>query len=269
MLTKNIAELYDADYNIANMFAMKQYWKEHTLFKMTAPRPTACLLFFCGCDGQYDEDREQFAVKKGSILYIPKGSTYESRFLNCQGCACVLIEFNLLTADGTLFNLSDRITVLTETTDPLLIRLFDIASELFSSTVVAIPKLKSVIYDILTELSVASRQQMIYSKKYSSIAKGIDLLYSGKDLHLTIEEIARACNVSPATFRRLFKAYSGVSPAQYRTFAQIAYAQKLLCTGTMTVAEIATAAGFSDSAYFCRVFKQKTGRTPSEYSSSL
>jgi len=265
MLTKSIAELYDADYNITNIFAMKQYWKEHTLFKMTAPRPTACLLFFCGCDGLYNQNGKHFTVKKNSVIYIPRGSTYDTRFLNCHGCATILIEFNLITPDGILINLSDRITTLAEYTDPLLNRLFDMASELFSSTVVAISKLKSVVYDILAELSAASHQQKIYSPKYSSIAKGIAMLYSGRNLHLSIDEIAKECNVSPATFRRLFKEYSGVSPAQYRTFAQIEYAKKLLCTGTMTVAEIAAATGFGDSAYFCRVFKKKTGRTPSEY----
>ena len=261
MLVKNITELYDADYNITNIFSMEQYWKNNSVFKMTSPRESACMLYLCGCDAVYTENDKTFTVEKNSVIYIPRGTIYETQFINCQGCASVLLEFNLITPESLPFNIYKNITVLTKNADPLIARLFNMASDIFSSTIIAIPKLKSVIYDILTELSTTHRWQKIYSKKFNSISKGIACLCSEKNFNLSVDEIAQICHVSSSTFRRM-------NPSEYRTFAQIEYAKKLLSTGAMTVPEAAVASGFNDSAYFCRVFKKITGFTPSEYCNS-
>lgn len=70
-------------------------------------------------------------------------------------------------------------------------------------------------------------------------------------------------------FRRLFKRYIGVTPAEYLSELRINYAKQLLLheyPSHMKIAGVAHASGFSDPYYFARYFKKKTGCTPSEYS---
>ncbi|MDD3744105.1 MAG: helix-turn-helix domain-containing protein [Lentimicrobiaceae bacterium] len=71
----------------------------------------------------------------------------------------------------------------------------------------------------------------------------------------------------PDYFRQLFKQETGYCPTEYLINHRIAYAQKLLSqrhiTG-YTIKEIALYSGFSDPYYFSRVFRKKTGKSPSE-----
>ena len=70
-------------------------------------------------------------------------------------------------------------------------------------------------------------------------------------------------------FRRLFKRYAGVTPAEYLSDLRINYAKQLLqheYPSHMKISGVAHASGFSDPYYFARFFKKKTGYTPSEYS---
>ena len=57
----------------------------------------------------------------------------------------------------------------------------------------------------------------------------------------------------------------GCSPTEYRFKKRITLAKELLAAGEFTVAQISAYIGFDDSAYFTRVFKAKTGFTPSQY----
>ena len=74
-----------------------------------------------------------------------------------------------------------------------------------------------------------------------------------------ISEIAKMCHVSPSYFRKLFKAYSGMSPIDYQIQMKISHAKRLLQTNTMSISEISDTLGFFDTAYFCKLFKKYTG----------
>ena len=47
------------------------------------------------------------------------------------------------------------------------------------------------------------------------------------------------CYVTPAYFRRLFRKYAGVSPAEYRTARRVERAKELLRTSSLSVSAIA------------------------------
>ena len=91
-------KLYDLDYNLSNLFAVRQYWKENASFKMVTPRKTSCLLYFCGCSANYRFGNDMFTVGRGSVMYIPEGAVYETHFLDCEDCvpSTILIEFSLI-----------------------------------------------------------------------------------------------------------------------------------------------------------------------------
>jgi len=82
---------------------------------------------------------------------------------------------------------------------------------------------------------------------------------------LTNECLARECRISEVYFRKLFTKEFGISPKQYIIELRIERAKQLLCEGACGTAEISELCGFSSPYHFCRLFKQHTGMTPSEY----
>ena len=84
---------------------------------------------------------------------------------------------------------------------------------------------------------------------------------------LTVKQLADRAGMSQVHFRRLFHAQFGISPAKYITAARVAKAKSLLGIAEMRLEDIAAQTGFSSTAYFCAVFKEATGLTPTQYRS--
>lgn len=80
-----------------------------------------------------------------------------------------------------------------------------------------------------------------------------------------MDEIANKFYVSKYYLCRLFKENLGVSFVSYLNTVKIRAACELLRTKKMNLAEIATKCGFNSTPYFCKVFKNEKGVSPSEY----
>ena len=81
----------------------------------------------------------------------------------------------------------------------------------------------------------------------------------------TVARIARAARVTPNYFSAVFSKHMGQT---FRTFLgeqRVVYAQELLRSSSLDVAEVARSSGFPDPAYFARRFKRATGCTPTEW----
>lgn len=229
-------------------------------------------MFFSGCSAIYKfNGGKEFTVSRGSVLYIPEGSVYETKFFDCSNTlpATILIEFCLILPDGNHFCAAEYPCVLKQESNAHINELFYEAAENYSLAVIPLSKIKSVTYRLLSDLSRAERQQNIASKGFRTIAQGISHLENDLKSEKTIKEISEMCHVSESTFRRLFKDYTGKSPIEYRVERRIEYAKKLLNTQAMTTLEVALETGFDDPAYFCRVFKKHTGVTAGQYLRSL
>ena len=85
---------------------------------------------------------------------------------------------------------------------------------------------------------------------------------------LTIQQIAEELGVSYSNFRKLFKEYTGLSPATYQQDLRLQRAKELLTTSDISIKEIAYRLNFESPDYFSTKFKAKTGRRPSELRNS-
>ena len=79
------------------------------------------------------------------------------------------------------------------------------------------------------------------------------------------EELAMKLGISYSWFRKLFKEYTGLSPAHYIQELKIQQAKDLLATTQRSTKEIAYYLTFDDIPYFTKVFKKYTGYTPQNY----
>lgn len=82
---------------------------------------------------------------------------------------------------------------------------------------------------------------------------------------LSIRDFAGQMSVSMKTLSRITKKYFKLSPVEIVTERRIDEAKKRLILSSDSIADIAFSTGFNDPPYFFRVFKQRTGKTPSEY----
>lgn len=76
---------------------------------------------------------------------------------------------------------------------------------------------------------------------------------------------ARQAGFTATHLRRLFKVYTGQSPVAYFNALKLASARNDLLNTDKGVKRIAADLGFSDEAYFRRVFRRAEGMPPSEY----
>ncbi len=85
---------------------------------------------------------------------------------------------------------------------------------------------------------------------------------------LSRQEIASALQISDDYVSRIFRKETGMTPWQYLHRYRIVQAQKLLQQSNQSVTEIGAQVGFSDPAYFIRVFHRESGKSPQQYRKS-
>jgi AraC-like DNA-binding protein len=78
-----------------------------------------------------------------------------------------------------------------------------------------------------------------------------------------MQVLAHELGVSYPHFRRVFKQSTGIPPQQFLLNLRINLAKQLMEKPGMKLSEVARNVGFNDPYYFSRLFKQKTGISPS------
>lgn len=82
---------------------------------------------------------------------------------------------------------------------------------------------------------------------------------------VTLEEAAAGVSLSSFYFSKVFKQYRGVTFIDWLNSVRVRKAKEMLGEPHESVKEIAASVGFADQNYFCRVFRNVSGETPSAY----
>lgn len=78
-------------------------------------------------------------------------------------------------------------------------------------------------------------------------------------------EIANQLGLGYSWFRKAFKKYAGISPAQFQLQIRLQKAKDLLLNTNLSVSEIAYELTFDTPGQFSTFFRQKAGMTPKEF----
>lgn len=81
----------------------------------------------------------------------------------------------------------------------------------------------------------------------------------------TPEQIAREVGMGYTWFRRAFREYAGMAPAQYQQTMRLNKARELLTATTRTISEIAYELGFESVSAFSLFFRSRERTSPSQY----
>lgn len=91
------------------------------------------------------------------------------------------------------------------------------------------------------------------------------LAIEAADVLPTIDELVADSGLSRSHFYQVFKNCTGVSPYQYHLQLRMSRARELLRGSALSVKQIAAILKFNSVYQFSRIFKQKIGRSPSQY----
>jgi len=96
------------------------------------------------------------------------------------------------------------------------------------------------------------------------VACAVDYILSHLDKSMSLAELARVACCSERRLVDIFRESLGTPPMAYVRQRRVQEAQRLLMEG-LPVKDVANRLNFADSHHFSRVFRQKTGISPSEY----
>jgi len=175
------------------------------------------------------------------------------------------IPIILLTAKALQ---SDKITGLKHGADAYLMKPFD-KEELL----IRLDKLHRLRQTLLEKYSQQDYTQHIATPKEPSLED--IFLQKVRDAiepeignaHFSIPDLCKALYLSNIQLYRKLKALTGKTPSQFIRSYRLQKAKYLIQTSSLNISEIAYDLGFTDPAYFTRVFKKEFGVTPSQVSS--
>jgi AraC-like DNA-binding protein len=92
-----------------------------------------------------------------------------------------------------------------------------------------------------------------------------DMLRAGLAGGVSLDEVARACNMSISQFGRTFKTTTGLTPHRWLVQRRVERAKDLLLRSPLPLVEIALDCGFSEQSHFTRTFTRLVGTSPGEW----
>ncbi|MEN8122220.1 MAG: helix-turn-helix domain-containing protein [Bacteroidota bacterium] len=210
-----------------------------------------------------------FPVRKGSLFiikpglwhrYKPKVETgWTENYIGFNGnITHAIFQNNLLSLEKPILDIGNR-----EEFIDSYIKIFDIVKT-------ENPGYQQVAAGMIMKLIgyiIAFQKQKGYSgnRIEKIIKQACFTMRQNVSTNVDLHQIASDCNVGYAYFRKMFKKYVGISPLKYHTDLRVLKAKELLLSSDKQIKKISDELGFHSVYYFSRLFKAKTGSTPSEF----
>ena len=225
------------------------------------------ILLYVGCDGHVVINGERFEVSKASLFLVTPKDFHEMAVTHKPGSYMVNISFSELMIDRTLAKESMTGPVVLHLKNELLELLIkDIYRVYAGESTYRDLQLKHLFNDILIRVLEEGTHTASQNVEIHPIVReGVAYMLKNLSEPVKLSDISKRFGVSETYFSHLFKDSLGVSFKQYQLMKRIDYAKRMLEERELPVIAIGTECGFNTPAQFNRVFKEKTGVTPSQY----
>ena len=215
------------------------------------------------CTYTFSDGREQTA-HAGDILYLAHNATY-TMYIHDENYMFIFCDFEF-DADA------QRECMIITAPNPahaenLFLKLWNQYRIPRTSSNVEMLSILYSIYAIIINARNADYIQPHQRNKIQELKEYIDLNYS--DPNLSVSSLSEMAGMSEVYFRKLFGKKYGQTPSKYILSTRLRKARELMKYPFITLADIAEQCGFSSQQYFCRIFKENLGITPTEYSKKL
>ena len=234
-------------------------------------RPYSGLVLSTGGKYTYYYQNEIFAFEKNDILYLPAGSSYFHIFqsgdspllLDKTPYHVLIINFNLYDERGRRFCLQEKpvkLPVNGESYQSIFIDLFHLQTGIHPNPL----RRRILVYQLLSSLSQECKKNIL-TEQFSELIPALEYIQSHPIASIQVNDLIKACYISPTKFRQLFQICEGASPQAFLDHMTLDAACRLLESTQLPFSNISARLGFSSPANFTKYFKKHKFITPTEY----
>ena len=216
----------------------------------TVDRPCYALSFTPDGEITYTHRGKSFISDNQSAVILPKGQTYDIKRDRDGIFPVINFECENFSADTlTVFPVKNMNAVMKD---------YELLKNAFFSGKNNL-YIMGLFYNLLSGIINQGREEK------GILSPAINYIEENYSSEMTNQQLAELCHISEEHFRKQFKKTYGTPPGQYIINLRIEKAKQLLSEGVFKISAVSEKCGFSNPYHFCRLFRQKTGFTPSEY----
>ena len=225
---------------------------------------------------------KKYNISSKTAIYLPPLSEYRFFIDYTEETRVVTVDFDLVTDFAHIK--SSLGTANKRNFDPSVAPKYELPTELSAPIIRVVPEIagslarcaanfinrqplyreRSSALLKLCLLELLSRsEEYAYSELCERILAYVRESYA--DVSVTNESIAERFSYHPYHLNRVVKRETGKSLRAYIIYYRLEMAKNLLLTTGDSISEIAFRTGFSTSAHFIKIFREKLGLTPGEY----
>jgi len=145
-----------------------------------------------------------------------------------------------------------------------IVRLYQQINEWIESGKIGYKEMISALtYQLIAQIMVIEKSKKFTGKEIeATIHKAKVVMADRIDSKINFEALAVELGVGYSRFRRMFRRYTGLAPAQYFLQLRLNKAKALLISTSLSVKEISVITGFDSQFYFSKFFKKRMGMSP-------
>ena len=224
-------------------------------------------------EGVFESAHASFPVKAGSIVILHKDQWHRYKpdketgwheyWVGFDGpLADLIFSKSILKKDHPVLDIGDHEVLLNQFLK--IFNLLEMRKPGFEKVAACyVPVMLAFIESFL-------KMKPLQGKRIESIVQKAQVVLSENfDQPVDFHHLAAELAVSYSWFRKMFKAYTGISPHQYVLKLRLQKARDILTYTSKSIKEVAFECGFESPYYFSKYFKADTNYTPSDFRDRL
>lgn len=204
---------------------------------------------------------QEYPLKKNTIILSRPGDVRSNKL----HFTCRAVHF--ITNDPLLRQMLDEIPPCFQLTEPHgFFPLFDAVWEAFRKTEGRYSRILSTgrLCELLFQLHKVCPRESAGTRQ-DVVRKALRMIRASYEDPISVEQMAKACNMSASHFHKVFVEATGTSPNRYLILTRITAAKAMLRDSRRSVAQVAESCGFGSQAYFCECMRKYTGMSPRQF----
>ncbi|MBR5535280.1 MAG: helix-turn-helix domain-containing protein [Clostridia bacterium] len=227
---------------------------------------------FCLClggSGIFNVNDVEYPIQRGDIFFLSPQVSHEYSPTSDKW-SVIWVVFNGLEVERLKEYFDFEDTFVCHADDRRLNEMVSVCQRMFETYNKNERYEFSLTMNMLTLIQLVSGCERITQKSEAKDIKGgfapvIEYIKKNYMKPVTLDDMAWAGGLSKSHFCRKFKAKYAVTPMVYLNSYRVSIAKFLLSTTAESIDIIAEKTGFSDTSYFCAVFKRIEGTSPGQY----
>ncbi len=225
----------------------------------TAAASHSVLIIKRAGSSEYKIGAKKYTADANTVLFIPAGTEY-SMYIYKPG-ECIIVEFDCTSStEMQVCEFATGNDKEINATVKTLLYYWKLKGPAYHS------KCLSELYAFVTQLSTVYSYTYSLAGKYRMIHKSVKYIEANyRKIDLYTPDLAEMSGMGETYYRSIFLSVFNVAPAKYIQNYRIEKAKELLVNSSGSIDDIASAVGFANASYFCKVFKATVGLTPTEF----